>query len=98
VRVRLEVGVPLDHVTLLPSGGRYVNELEVRTSVIDERGNRSETPMDRIPINGSRPPRPGELMWYETELTMVKRPQKVVVAVYDPLSGNILSSTAEVAP
>lgn len=96
--VHLEVGIPLDHVTLLPSGGRFTNELEIRTSVIDERGNRSETPIDKIPINGARPPRAGELMWYETELKLVRRPQKIVIAVYDPLSGNILSSTADVEP
>ncbi len=96
-RIHLEVGVPLDDVVLIPSNGRYVNELEIQISVQDLNGNRSETSIDKIPISGTQPPRPGQLMYYETDLLLAAKDHRIVVAVFDPLSGTILSSSTELS-
>jgi VWFA-related protein len=95
--VPLEVGIPMDEVILVQNAGRYVNELQVRVTVMDEKtGNRSETTFDTIPISGERPPEPGMLYWYQTDLQLLRKDHRIVVAVYDPLSGAILSSTSEI--
>jgi hypothetical protein len=54
--------------------------------------------VSKIEIRGDRPPRPGEFFHYETNLTMRRKPHRVVVAAWDPVSGTILSSSAEVNP
>jgi VWFA-related protein len=94
----LEVGIPMDSVTLLEQGGRYAADLELRITVMEEKGGRSDTPVDKIEIRGERAPRPGEFFRYVTNLTMRRKPHRVVVAAWDPVSGTILSSSAEVAP
>jgi hypothetical protein len=95
--VPLEVGIPMDEVTLVQNAGRFVNELQIRVTVMDEKsGNRSETTLDTIPISGERPPEPGMLYWYQTDLQLRRKDHRIVVAVYDPLSGAILSSSSEI--
>jgi VWFA-related protein len=94
----LTIGIPMDSVTLLEQGGRYAADLELRITVMEEKGGRSDTPVEKIEIRGERAPRPGEFFRYVTNLTMRRKPHRVVVAAWDPVSGTILSSSAEVAP
>ena len=96
--VPMEVEIPLDDLTLLPVGDQWMNELEFRVTLIDEHGARSETPVSKIPILGSETPPPGETFVYETDLRMRKRAHRYVAAVYDPLSGAILSASGELGP
>ena len=98
MNLKLDVGIPMDAVTLLEVGGRYAADLEVRMTVMEEKGGRSDTPVSKIEIRGDRPPQPGQFFHWETNLTMRRKPHRVVVAVWDPTSGTILSSSAEVAP
>ena len=93
IAVPMEVAIPLYDLTLLPVAGQWMNELEFRVTVIDEFGDRSETPISKIPIRSSRIPLPGQTFVYETDLLMRKREHRYVAAVYDPLSGAILSSS-----
>ncbi len=96
IAVPMEVRIPLKDLTMLPVGGQWMNELEFRVTVIDEYGDHSETPIDKIPIHGSRAPSPGDIFVYETDLVMRKRPHRYVAAIHDPLSGAILSASGEV--
>ena len=96
VNLPMEVTIPLDDVTLLPMGGKWMNELELRVSVINERGDRSETPVSTIPILGSSAPLPGDYFVYETELLIRRREHRYIAAVYDPLSGEILSASGTI--
>ena len=98
ISVPVEVSIPLDDVELVPMDGRWMNELEFRVTLIDEHGDRSGTPIDKIPILGSRAPSPGDMFVYETDLVMRKRPHRYVAAVYDPLSGAILSTSGNIGP
>ncbi|HUP21353.1 MAG TPA: VWA domain-containing protein [Thermoanaerobaculia bacterium] len=98
MRLPLEVGIPIGEITLVDTGGTWVNRLEVRTVVMDEVGSRSETTLDQVDIEGKRPPQPGDVFYYETDLRLRRKPHRLVVAVYDPLSGVILSSSAEIDP
>ena len=96
ILVPIAVTIPLDHVQLLPVAGRWTNELEFRVTVIDEHGGRSETPVEKILISGTRAPQPGEVFNYDTKLRLRRREHRFVAAVYDPVSGAILSSSGTV--
>jgi VWFA-related protein len=98
VEILMTVGIPMDHVTLIPTQGRLVADLEIRVTVMDEHGTRSETPMDTIHIEGTRPPRPGQRFTYETDVTMRRRKSRIAVAVVDPVSGTTMSSIGEIDP
>ncbi|MDE2977433.1 MAG: hypothetical protein OXU63_07925, partial [Acidobacteriota bacterium] len=62
----------------------------------DKHGNRSETPVEKVRIAGSREPRPGQFFTYSTGLELRRREHTFVIAVYDPLTGAILSSSGEI--
>jgi VWFA-related protein len=95
LRLPLEIGIPMDEITLLEHAGKYQSQLEVRFTVMDAAGNRSETPLERVSIEGEQPPEPGQLFVYQTLLVLRDRPHRLVVAVHDPLSGTILSASGE---
>ena len=94
----MEVTIPLDDVTLLPIGSQWMNELEFRFTLINEYGDRSEIPMRKFLILGSRAPLPGEHYVYEVSIFMRKREHRYVAAVYDPLSDTILSKSGTIGP
>ena len=96
LRIPLEVGINMDDVTLIPNQGRYQNQLEIRISAMTETGERSGTTLDVIKIDGAQPPKPGQYYWYETVVILRKQPHRIVVAVHDPLTGELLSSSGEI--
>ena len=96
--VPVEVAIPLDEVALLPVAGVWQNELEFRVTVMDENGNRSETPVEKIRIAGNQEPHPGQYFTYQTSLQLRRREHTFVIAVYDPLTGAILSSSGAIGP
>ena len=98
VKIVLTVGIPMDHVTLIPTQGRLVADLKIRVTVMDENGARSETPVDTIHIEGTGSPRPGQKFTYETGVTLRKRKHRIAVAVVDPVSGTTMSSIGEIDP
>lgn len=96
LRVPLEVGIPMDHIVLVPNQGRFQNRLDIRIAVLSDTGERSDVTLDTITIDGASPPRPGQRFYYETTLNLRKRPHRIVVAVSDPISGEILSSSGDI--
>lgn len=98
VLVPMKVFIPLDDITLLPMGDLWMNEVELRVTVINESGDRSETPVETVRISGPAEPEPGQHWWYTTELVLRKREHRIVVAVHDPVSGTILSASGTVGP
>lgn len=94
--VPLEVAIPLDEVQLLPVAGMWQNELEFRVTVMDKHGNRSDTPVEKVRIAGPQEPQPGQYFTYSTGLELRRREHTFVIAVYDPLTGAILSSSGEI--
>ena len=96
LRVPLEVGIPMDHIVLVPNRGRFQNRLDIRIAVLSDTGERSDVTVDTITIDGAAPPRPGQRFYYETMLNLRKRPHRIVVAVSDPISGEILSSSGDI--
>ncbi len=97
VRFDLEVGIDMDYITLIPNQGRYQNQLEIRIAALNSAGERSETTLDTITIDGAAPPKPGQFFFYETQLTLRGDQHRIVVAVFDPISGDLLSSSGEIS-
>ncbi len=89
--VPMWVTIPVDDLTLLPIDGQWKNEVEFRISVVDKYGDRSRNLGSRIPILYAETPPPGETFVYETELPIRKREHRFLAAVYDPVTGEILS-------
>ena len=97
--VPVTVRLPLSAIALLPAGdNEYVAELEVRIAAIDSRGDRSEVTTLSWRVTRSELPEGDESIEYTTALRMRRKPQDLVVAVYDTKSGALFSSTAQVDP
>jgi len=98
MRVDLAFAIPLDGLTLVPAGGGYATQLELRVAALDERGGRSEIPVIPIRLDFAERPAPGRYARYETAVELRRVRNQVVVAVYDPASGVIHSASLEIAP
>ena len=89
-RVPLTVGIPLEAITMLPGQDGYSAKLEVRISVIDDDGGLNEMPV--VPVEFSGPePQAGAIYYFDTQLEMRRKNHEVTVAVYDAISGSLLS-------
>lgn len=98
VDLPITVGIPVDLITMLPTGGSWVAELELRGAVIDAEGNRSEIPVIPLHLEAESEPSPGGLARYDTSLTLRRIEQEVVLSVFDPLSGNLLAIRMGIDP
>lgn len=98
VQVPLTITIPVDKITLLPKGQEYVAELELRIAAMDQRGDRAEIPVVPIRISGPRQPEPGQFLSHQLSLELRRMHHDLVVAVFDPVSGTLLSATTEFEP
>jgi VWFA-related protein len=98
MRVPIALELPTAELTLLPTADGAVAELELRVAAVDDRGGRSEIPVVpmRVVVGADR--HPAAKARYMTQLELRRAPNRFVVAVYDPVSGNLWSATAEVKP
>ena len=96
--VPVEVAIPLDEVELLPVAGQWRSTLEVRVTAMDMNGNRADMSIERVEIAGPEKPQPGQFFYYETDLRLRRREHTYVIAVYDPLTGTVLTSTGGLSP
>jgi len=90
---------PLQSVTFLPDEGKgLVARLDLRVAVRDDEGRRAEIPVIPIVIRVEEEPGPEEVGKFDTSLKMRRQPHDAVFAVYDSVSGRILSTNAEIPP
>ena len=98
MKVPITVRIPLENLTVLQQGDRFVADVELRIAALDERGGRSEIPV--IPVSLSMPSKPpaGTYATYQTTLQLRRAKNQLVLAVSDPVGGAIYSARTEVAP
>jgi hypothetical protein len=65
---------------------------------MDDDGKRTPPRLETVRIALERPPEPGEIHWHAVELTLERRWHRIVAGIFDPGSGRIYSSSAEIAP
>lgn len=90
--VPITIKIPMDAVTMIPHKGQYVAELELRVAVLDESGDRNELPVIPVQLAGPSLPQPGQHAIYETELKLRGEDHDLVIALFDPPSGRMLST------
>jgi VWFA-related protein len=94
--VPLSVAIPTTAITTVAQGGKHEAELELRVAAVDENGNRSQVPVIPLRLSFPQQPEAGQYVPYETKLRLRRAGHHLVVAVYDPLSGIILTGEADV--
>jgi hypothetical protein len=65
---------------------------------MDEDGQRTPPKLETVTVDLARRSEPGELRWHATELVLERRWHRIVAGIFDPRSGKIYSSSAEIAP
>jgi hypothetical protein len=65
---------------------------------MDDEGARTEPLLETVRIALDRAPEPGEVHWHPVELTLARRWHRIVAGIFDPRSGRIYSSSAEITP
>ncbi len=98
VEVPVTIRFPARDVTLLPGEGGYRGLVEVRMAVLDARGERSDVPVTEVPIVRSSEPPADLVLAFSTALLMRKGRHDVIISVYDPIGGNLLSSRTTISP
>jgi len=100
VELPLTLRIPMDWVTMIPrdpGGDEYVGDLELRVAALEEDGRRSETAVVPVRLSGPEPP-PGSVATYETAVQLRGRgDQRLVVYLYDRLSGASKGAAVELS-
>ncbi|MDX1383616.1 MAG: VWA domain-containing protein, partial [Thermoanaerobaculia bacterium] len=98
LEVPLDIRIPLDEVTMVPTNGFYYGDIEIRISVMDEKGNTASSDVRSVSVEGAEPPPPGAHYTYSTTLEIRNRNHKIVVGVHDTTSGASLSGSTRLSP
>lgn len=98
MEVPISLAVPVEAVTFVPVGGKWAAEIELRVSAVDANGGRAPVPMVPLTLTTDTEPKPGTAVRYDTRVKLRRVANHLRLAVYDPLSGRILTGQAEVAP
>jgi VWFA-related protein len=98
IEVPLTLAIPVDGITIVPLGGEWVAELELRVAAVDEDGRRAPVPVVPIRITTKEKPAAGKVFPYQTTLRLRKAKHRLIVALFDRGSGGLLTAEAEVAP
>ena len=94
--VPMRVTIALDDVELLPVNGQWMNELEFRMRLMNKFGDMATPPVAKLNVVIPNEPMPGDQFVFETDLRIRKRKHRYVAAVYDPLTGGLVSASGTV--
>jgi VWFA-related protein len=98
IEVPLTVAIPVSAVTFVPLEGKYVAELEFRAAALDKDGNRSDVPLVPFKLTVQKQPEAGKYIPFRTALRLRKIQQHLTVAILDPLSAKVLTTSADYNP
>ena len=96
ISVPMKVTIPLDEVELLPMDGQWINEFEFRIRLMNRFGDQAAPPAAKVAVAIPNEPLPGDRFVFETDLMIHKREHRYVAAIYDPLAGELLSTSGTV--
>jgi VWFA-related protein len=94
--IPITLGLPVSVMTVVPVGGKYASQLELRFIASDGSGNTSEIPVVPVSLSSDHPPTAGKFVRYDTKIKLRGAADHLVVAVYDPLSGKIATAESDV--
>ncbi len=93
----VRVEIPLKYVTLPDSGDAVGTRLELRVAATDDDGDRADVAVLPVVISSTKSATTGDVAVVETRLKMRRQPHRLLVSLYDPPSGRLLSKRAEVS-
>jgi VWFA-related protein len=98
MEVPVSLALPVDALTFVPLNGKHTAELELRVAAVDASGNRAPVPVIPVTLTADEAPKAGTFVRYDTRLKLRKLPHHLTLAIFDPLSGKILTGQTDVAP
>lgn len=98
MEVPIALAIPVDAVTFVPLDGKYAAELELRVAAVDTNGGRAAVPVIPVTLRSETQPQAGGSIRYETRLKLRRLPHRLTLAIFDPLSGKILTGAVDVVP
>ncbi len=96
--VPITLAIPVASLTVVPLDGKHVAELELRVAAVDENGDRSDIPVVPLRMSLEQAPPKEAYLRYDTKIRLRRIQQHMIVAIFDPLSGHILTAEADVKP
>jgi VWFA-related protein len=97
IEVPVTLGLPVDLMTVVPVDRQYAVKLELRFAASDGKGGTSQVPVVPITLSSEKPPTPGNFVRYDTKVTLRGPADRLVAAVYDPLSDKVATAEAPLA-
>jgi VWFA-related protein len=94
----ITLAIPVSGLTVVPLEGKHVAEMELRIAAVDENGDRSDVPVVPLRMTLDQPPPAEAHLRYDTKIRLRRIEQHLIVAIFDPLSGRILTAEADVKP
>ena len=98
MEVPIALAIPVDAVSFVPLDGKYASELELRVAAVDTGGGRATVPVIPVMLRSATEPKAGTAIRYETRLKLRRLPHHLTLAIFDPLSGKILTGQTDVLP
>ena len=96
--VPITLAIPVSGITVVPLDGKHVSELELRVAAVDSNGDRSDIPVVPLRMSLEQAPPSEAYLRYDTKIRLRRIEQHLIVAIFDPLSGHILTAETDVKP
>lgn len=91
--------IPAEALTAVPvADGGYAVDATLSLGALDRWGARSDLPIVPLRLTMDRQPKPGDILRYRTTLKMRRGQQRLVFAVRDSLSGEMLWANLDYKP
>ncbi len=95
VLLPLSLEIPYEWLTFLSGAQGQSAQVELRVAATDEDGLRADIPV--IPVVITRRGDEGTWAVYTTQLKLRQKPHRLLVSLYDPVTGDVLSKRFEVS-
>lgn len=98
-KIPVVLHIPAEALTAVPvADGGYAVEATLSLGALDRWGARSDLPVVPLRLTMDRQPKPGDILRYRTTLKMRRGQQRLVFAVRDSLSGEMLWANLDYKP
>ena len=98
VSVPLELDIPVDGVTFLPTAAGWTAALDLRVAVRDDVGGTAPVAVVPLSFTLAQAPAPGTFLHYATSIRMRRDHHEMLVALHDRAAGSLLATQMEIDP
>lgn len=96
IEIPITLGLPVEALTIVPMGEEYAARAELRIGASSGDGVTSDIPVIPLELKSDAPPKPGGFVRYETKVILRGNADRLVVTLYDPLSGKVATAESEI--